>query len=80
MTADLAALTSWHAPGWRGTKVGVLGAAVVGFAAADTLVELGCDVLVVGERVTEERRTLISSTGLNSFLEWPLRGTRNRGS
>src|ERR1700712_815467 len=63
MTADLAALTSWHAPGWRGTKVGVLGAAVVGFAAADTLVELGCDVLVVGERVTEERRTLLDVIG-----------------
>ncbi len=63
MTADLTALTSWHAEAWRGLKVGVLGAAVVGFAAADTLVELGCDVLVVGERVTEERATLLEVIG-----------------
>jgi UDP-N-acetylmuramoylalanine--D-glutamate ligase len=52
MTADLTQLLSWHSPGWRGLTVGVLGAGVVGFAAADTLVELGCEVLVVGERVT----------------------------
>ena len=63
MTADLGQLTSWHAAGWRGLKVGVLGAAVVGFAAADTLVELGCEVLVVGERVTEERATLLDVIG-----------------
>jgi UDP-N-acetylmuramoylalanine--D-glutamate ligase len=63
MTADLARLTSWHAPEWRGLKVGVLGAAVVGFAAADTLVELGCDVLVLAERATEERTTLLDVIG-----------------
>ena len=62
-TADLARLTSWHSDAWRGLKVGVLGAAVVGFAAADTLVELGCDVLVVGERATEERTTLLDVIG-----------------
>jgi UDP-N-acetylmuramoylalanine--D-glutamate ligase len=63
VTADLGSLTSWHAPGWRGLKVGVLGAAVVGFAAADTLAELGCRVLVVGERATEERTTLLDVIG-----------------
>jgi UDP-N-acetylmuramoylalanine--D-glutamate ligase len=63
VTADLAELTSWHSPGWRGLKVGVLGAAVVGFAAADTLVELGCHVLVVGERATEERTALLDVIG-----------------
>jgi UDP-N-acetylmuramoylalanine--D-glutamate ligase len=63
VTADLARLTSWHAPEWRGLKVGVLGAAVVGFAAADTLVELGCEVLVVADRATEERTTLLDVIG-----------------
>jgi UDP-N-acetylmuramoylalanine--D-glutamate ligase len=63
VTADLGALTSWHADGWRGLRVGVLGAAVVGFAAADTLVELGCEVLVVGERATEERTALLDVIG-----------------
>jgi UDP-N-acetylmuramoylalanine--D-glutamate ligase len=63
VTADLGALTSWHADGWRGLRVGVLGAAVVGFAAADTLVELGCEVLVVGERVTDERTALLDVIG-----------------
>ncbi|GAA4740877.1 UDP-N-acetylmuramoyl-L-alanine--D-glutamate ligase [Amnibacterium soli] len=68
MTADLTALTSWHAPAWRGLKAGVLGAAVVGFAAADTLVELGCEVLVVGERATEERTTLLDVIGARLAL------------
>ncbi|MGN6444186.1 UDP-N-acetylmuramoyl-L-alanine--D-glutamate ligase [Amnibacterium sp.] len=68
MTADLAQLHSWHAAGWRGLRVGVLGAAVVGFAAADTLVELGCDVLVVAERATEERATLLEVIGARLAL------------
>lgn len=68
MTVELGALTSWHAEGWRGLKVGVLGAAVVGFAAADTLVELGCEVLVVGDRVTEERATLLDVIGARVVL------------
>ena len=68
MTADLDALTSWHAEGWRGLRVGVLGAAVVGFAAADTLVELGCEVLVVGERATEERTALLGVIGAGLAL------------
>jgi UDP-N-acetylmuramoylalanine--D-glutamate ligase len=63
VTVDPGALHSWHAAGWRGLKVGVLGAAVVGFAAADTLVELGCDVLVVAERASEERTTLLDVIG-----------------
>jgi UDP-N-acetylmuramoylalanine--D-glutamate ligase len=63
MTADLTQLHSWYAEGWRGLKVGVLGAGVVGFAAADTLIELGAEVLVVAERVTEERATLLDVIG-----------------
>lgn len=68
MTADLTQLRSWYAPGWHGLRVGVLGAAVVGFAAADTLVELGCEVLVVGERVTDERAALLDVIGARTSL------------
>ena len=63
MSVDLGSLTSWHTDAWRGLKVGVLGAAVVGFAAADTLVELGCDVLVAAAGATEERAQLLDVIG-----------------
>ena len=58
----IAGLTSWHAD-WRGLKVVVLGAGVTGFAAADTLVELGCDVLVAASAATDERRELLDVIG-----------------
>ena len=36
---------------------------MTGFAAADTLVERGCDVLVAGTTVTDERRELLDVIG-----------------
>jgi UDP-N-acetylmuramoylalanine--D-glutamate ligase len=58
----LAGLTSWSAD-WRGLSVGVLGAGVTGFAVADTLAELGCDVLVTAAGATEERIELLDVIG-----------------
>ncbi len=58
----VAGLTSWYAD-WRGLKVVVLGAGVTGFAAADTLVELGCDVLVTAATASDERRELLDVIG-----------------
>lgn len=58
----LARLTSWHAD-WRGLRVAVLGLGVTGFAAADTLAELGADVLVVASTATEERAKLLEVIG-----------------
>ncbi|WP_072313299.1 UDP-N-acetylmuramoyl-L-alanine--D-glutamate ligase [Agrococcus sp. Marseille-P2731] len=55
---DLDTLTSWHSD-WAGLQVAVLGLGVTGFAAADTLVELGASVTVVAERVDDERRTIL---------------------
>lgn len=49
MSAPLAELTSWRAD-WRGLKVVVLGLSVTGFSVADTLAELGAEVLVATER------------------------------
>nr|WP_231567711.1 UDP-N-acetylmuramoyl-L-alanine--D-glutamate ligase [Sinomonas humi] len=48
----LASLTSWDAD-WSGLRVVVTGIGVSGFAAADTLVELGASVVVVDGSVTE---------------------------
>ncbi|PZU48287.1 MAG: UDP-N-acetylmuramoyl-L-alanine--D-glutamate ligase [Microbacterium sp.] len=59
---DLDALTSWHA-GWRGLRVAVLGLSVTGFSVADTLAELGADVLVVTESAAEEYARLLPVIG-----------------
>ncbi len=67
VTADLDALTGWHAP-WRGLRVAVLGAARVGFAAADTLVELGCEVLGVADEATHDRAQLLDVLGVPLVL------------
>jgi UDP-N-acetylmuramoylalanine--D-glutamate ligase len=63
----LAWLTSWHAD-WRGLRVVVLGLGVTGFSVADTLVELGASVLVVGGAGDEERRQLLQVIGAD-FVE-----------
>ena len=63
MTSNrLHALTSWHAD-WKGLRVAVLGLSVTGFSVADTLAELGADVLVVTETADEEYARLIPVIG-----------------
>ena len=51
-------LASWHHD-WSGLRVAVLGLGVTGFAAVDTLAELGAAVTAVAERVDDERRTIL---------------------
>ena len=64
MTADrLNSLTSWYAD-WKGLRVAVLGLSVTGFSAADTLSELGADVLVVAEKADEEYARLLPVIGV----------------
>jgi UDP-N-acetylmuramoylalanine--D-glutamate ligase len=58
----LDALTSWHAE-WRGLRAAVLGMSVTGFSVADTLAELGAEVLVVTERADEEYERLLPVIG-----------------
>jgi UDP-N-acetylmuramoylalanine--D-glutamate ligase len=58
----LDALTSWHAD-WRGLRVAVLGLSVTGFSVADTLAELGAEVLVVTESAEEEYSRLLPVIG-----------------
>lgn len=63
MTATrLDALTSWHAD-WTGLRVAVLGLSVTGFSAADTLTELGAEVLVLSESASEEYERLVPVIG-----------------
>ncbi len=54
-TARLDSLTSWDAD-WAGLRVVVTGIGVSGFAIADTLAELGADIVVVDGADTEENR------------------------
>ncbi|MGO2746036.1 UDP-N-acetylmuramoyl-L-alanine--D-glutamate ligase [Microbacterium sp.] len=67
MTSRLDGLTSWHAD-WTGLRVAVLGLSVTGFAAADTLTELGADVLVLSEAASEEYARLVPVIGAKLVL------------
>ena len=63
MSAErLRTLTSWHAD-WKGLRVAVLGLSMTGFSVADTLTELGADVLVLSESADEEYATLVPVIG-----------------
>lgn len=60
---DLTQLNSWHAD-WRGLKVVVFGLGVSGFSVADTLAELGCQVLVVAEKADAELLDILDVIGV----------------
>ena len=63
MSAErVASLHSWYAE-WKGLRVAVLGLSVTGFSAADTLAELGADVLVVTEKADQEYSRLLPVIG-----------------
>ncbi len=55
-------LLSWNAD-WAGLRVGVLGLGITGFSVADTLAELGSEVLVVAERVDERYPLMLEVIG-----------------
>ncbi|WP_232527814.1 UDP-N-acetylmuramoyl-L-alanine--D-glutamate ligase [Microbacterium suaedae] len=55
-------LTSWRAD-WTGLRVAVLGLGATGFSVADTLAELGSDVLVVAESAPDEYARLLPVIG-----------------
>ena len=64
---DLDSLTSWHAD-WRSLRVAVLGLGVTGFSVADTLVELGAEVLVVAASASEERARILEVLGVELIV------------
>ncbi|WAB83531.1 UDP-N-acetylmuramoyl-L-alanine--D-glutamate ligase [Microcella daejeonensis] len=57
-------LTSWHAD-WSQLRVVVLGLGITGFAAADTLAELGARVLVAASAPDEERARILPVIGVD---------------
>ncbi|WP_308491191.1 UDP-N-acetylmuramoyl-L-alanine--D-glutamate ligase [Microbacterium terrisoli] len=62
MNDRLDSLTSWNAD-WSGLRVAVLGLSMTGFSVADTLAELGADVLVVTEGADPEYARLLPVIG-----------------
>src|SRR5690625_744751 len=62
MSERLDALASWHAD-WTGLRVAILGLDRTAFSVADTLAELGCDVLVVAHDAPEEYARLLPVIG-----------------
>jgi len=66
--ARVSALTSWH-DDWSGVRVVVLGLGVSGFAAADTLAELGCAVTVLCRDADEERARILPVIGVELVVE-----------
>lgn len=64
----VAGLTSWHAD-WRGLRVVVLGLSVTGFSVADTLAELGADVLVVTETADPQYERLVPVIGARLIVD-----------
>ncbi|WP_353114101.1 UDP-N-acetylmuramoyl-L-alanine--D-glutamate ligase [Microbacterium sp.] len=67
MSERLDALTSWHAD-WKGLRVAVLGLSVTGFSVADTLTELGAEVLVLSEAASEDHERLVPVIGAGLVL------------
>ncbi len=62
-TADIERLSSWH-DDWSGLRVVILGLGVTGFAAADTLVELGAECLVLADSADPQIADLLGVIGV----------------
>jgi len=67
-SARCESLHSWHAD-WSGLRVAVLGLGVTGFSVADTLVELGCRVIVVAATADQLRLDMCAVLGIPVILE-----------
>lgn len=64
----LDSLASWYAD-WSGLRVAVLGVGVTGFAAADTLVELGATVRVFASSADDDRAVILDVLGVDLVLD-----------
>jgi len=67
-TSDLQQLTSWSS-NWSGIKVAVLGLGKTGFSVADTLNELGSELLVVAETADSEILDILDVLGVHSVID-----------
>lgn len=64
---DVSALTSWYSD-WSGLRVVVFGLGVTGFAAADTLAELGCTVMVAASSADESTTEILRVLGVQLVI------------
>ncbi|GAA4173395.1 UDP-N-acetylmuramoyl-L-alanine--D-glutamate ligase [Gryllotalpicola koreensis] len=71
---DFEALNSWHTDAWQGLRVAVFGLGKTGFSVADTLVELGSEVLVVTQQADEERSRMLEVIGARLVVDEKLDG------
>lgn len=67
VASQLSDLTSWHSD-WAGLKVAVFGLGASGFSVADTLAELGAQVLVVADSADDLRVTMCDVIGVDVVL------------
>jgi UDP-N-acetylmuramoylalanine--D-glutamate ligase len=67
-TSDLQQLTSWSSD-WSGIKVAILGLGKTGFSVADTLNELGSQLLVVAEDADSEVLDILEVLGVKSLID-----------
>lgn len=65
--ASVGQLSSWR-DDWAGLRTAVLGSGLTGFAAADTLAELGADVLVVSESIDENTAEILEVIGVRMLV------------
>lgn len=65
---DVAGLSGWNAD-WAGLKVAVLGLGITGFSVADTLAELGADLVVLADSADEETADLLDVIGVRLVRE-----------
>ena len=65
---DFDSLTSWHAD-WSGLRVAVLGLGATGFSVADTLIELGSQVIVTSASATGDRPEMLEVIGGRLLVE-----------
>ena len=61
--ADVAALHGWTAD-WSGLRVAVLGLGVTGFSVADTLAELGAELVVLAGRADQDTARVLQVIGV----------------
>lgn len=75
--SSLEHLTSWHSD-WRGLRVVVFGLGVSGFSVADTLAELGAQVLVIAEKAEPELVDILDVIGVEHLTGEPAKGVPAR--
>lgn len=64
---DLSELISWHS-NWKQLRAVVYGVGVSGFSVADTLHELGVELLVVADKIDEQHLDLLNVLGISSVV------------